>query len=66
MDRGHEKGQEHTPPSIIVLIGKTALGIGAAYAGIKLGEDITNYALPFPLEIATATVVGGGGINILR
>jgi len=35
------------------------LGIGAAYAGLKAGEQIFDLALSFPVEIGLSTIVNG-------
>jgi len=46
-------------PSFLRGAGRAALGIGAAYAGLKAGEQIFDLALSFPVEIGLSTIVNG-------
>lgn len=51
-------------PSFLRRVGETTLAIGAAYVGLKIGEELFNFALSYPLEIGIATAVGSTPINI--
>ena len=51
-------------PSFLRRIGETVLGIGAAYVGLKIGEDVFNFALSYPVEIGISTAVGSAPVNI--
>lgn len=62
LDQSNKDKRSNT--SMLKRIGETVLSIGAAYVGLKIGEDIFHIALSYPVEMGISTAVGSASVNI--
>lgn len=52
--------------SFVIQVGHTVIGISTAYVGLKIGQEIFNFDLPYYTEMRVATAIGSVTTNPLN
>lgn len=47
--------EQRSSDNFVRQVGRSVVGICAAYAGLKLGQEIFNFDMPYYMEIGVAT-----------
>ena len=55
---GHNHEAGNSGLSIARRIGRLVLGMTTTYVGLKVGEDILHFTLPFYVEVGVAAGIG--------
>lgn len=63
-ERSNGNEAMRTSLSFLKRVGETAIGIGVAFAALKIGESAFDFELSHPVEVGISSVMGSAPVNV--